>query len=495
MSTTATRPDTNESPAETGDAATGALRRNWSRIWLLVTLISGLIGLTLRLGIVATRDLWADEAFTWRVTLQRFSRMYARVEADFHPPLHYLFVWLLQEGAPDGWGPTYLRVLNLVWFVGLGVVAAWSCRRPSLRIALVPAFAVVAVAPGFVELGAELRMYGMLLALVALLLVAVATIVERPSRSAIVVACIAAPAAAWTHYSGLIAAGAIITAGLVRGGRQRLKSLAPVAAVYFGAGVVALIPFALSQLGHGIGYRITLIRMINSILDDFGWVGLAVVIVAGIFAIRTVMRRGSSHRKPMAEISAISLISAALFALGMLAWWVLKGQIPVNEGVSTVFAYLLLVGVLGLRLIPFRVLIAVLLVVGVVTAGVSVTRLWGAPNYSLGKRVSHVDVLDEVMRQYPPLAADGGRGWLIVEVDWSDMNAYFRQQASERLPFAKVETGTPAEGVVKAKIDQGQGAYQRILVIRRPGTSVVGAIDGYRLEVRNGWTAMYFAEK
>ena len=495
MSTTVASARTDACSAEApDDTVTGGIRGDWSRIWLLVTLVSGLVGLTLRLGIVATRDLWADEAFTWRITLVRFARMYHRVETDFHPPLHYLLIWLLQEGAPDEWGPTYLRIINLVWFVGLGAVAAWSCRQPSLRAAVVPAFSVVAVASGFVQLGAELRMYGMLLMLVALLLVAVTTIVERPSWAAIVVASLAAPAAAWTHYAGVIAGGAIITAALVRGGRRRVKALAP-ATVVFGVGVLALIPFALSQLGHGIGYKIGLTRMVRSILDDFSILGLALIVVAAIFTIRSVSARGASERKPATEIAAIALISTALFSLGMLAWWVVKGQNPVNEGASTVFAYLLLVGILGLGLVPPRAVVAVVLLAGVVTAGISVARLWGAPNYSLGKRVSHVDVLDEAIRQYPPLATEGGRGWLIVEVDWSDMNNYFRDEASERLPLARVEVGTPAAGIVKAKIDKSQGAYQRILVIRRPGTGVVGAIDDYRLEIRNRWTAMYFAEK
>ena len=98
-------------------------------------------------------------------------------------------------------------------------------------------------------------------------------------------------------------------------------------------------------------------------------------------------------------------------------------------------------------------------------------------------------------RQYPPLAAEGGRGWLIVEVDWSDMNEYFREQASERLPLASVAVGTPANGVVKAKIDSSRGAYQRILVIRRPGTGVVGEISGYKLEIMDRWTALYLAQK
>ena len=136
MSTTVASARTGASSAEApDDTVSGGIRSDWSRIWLLVTLVSGLVGLTLRLGIVATRDLWADEAFTWRITLVRFARMYHRVETDFHPPLHYLLMWLLQEGAPDEWGPTYLRIINLVWFVGLGAVAAWSCRRPSLRAA------------------------------------------------------------------------------------------------------------------------------------------------------------------------------------------------------------------------------------------------------------------------------------------------------------------------------------------------------------------------
>lgn len=494
MSTTVASARTDASSAEApDDTVSGGIQSGWSRIWLLVTLVSGLVGLTLRLGIVATRDLWADEAFTWRVTLARFARMYDRVETDFHPPLHYLLMWLFQEGAPDAWGPTYLRIINLVWFVGLGAIAAWSCRRPSLRAAVVPAFAVVAVAPGFVQIGADLRMYGMLLMLVALLLVAVTTIVERPSWAAIVVASLAAPAAAWTHYAGVIAGGAIIAAALVRGGRERFKALAPVAIV-FGVGVLALIPFALSQLGHGIGYRVALPGMVRGVLNDLGVLGLALIVVTAIFAITILSRRGASERRPVAELAAIAAISTAIFTLGMLSWWVVKGQNPVNEGVGTVFAYLLLVGILGLRLVPPRTVVAIVVLAGVVTAGYSVVRLWGAPNYSVGKRVSHVDVLDEAIRQYPPLAAEGGRGWLIVEVDWSDMNNYFRGEASERLPLAKVEVGTPAKGVVKAKIDESQG-YQQILVIRRPGTGVVGEIDGYRLEIRDRWTAMYFAEK
>ena len=477
------------------DIVSRAHQSDWGRIWQLVTLLSALVGLTLRVGIVATRDLWADEAFTWRVTSVQFDRMLARLETDIHPPLHYLLMWVLQESVPEGWGPTYLRLANLVWFVALGALAAWSSRRPGLRVAVVPAFSVVAVAPGFVQLGAELRMYGLLLMLVALLLLAVTTIVERPSRTAIVIGTLAATAAAWTHYAGVVAATAIITAGLVRGGWKRFKALAPVAVV-FAFGVLALIPFAVPQLGKGISYKIGLTRMVRSFVDDLGVLGLTLLVVATIFAFWAGgKRRASIPKSRSTEIAAIALISLALFSLGMLAWYVVKGQNPVNEGVSTVPVYLLLVSILGLRIIPSRSVVAFVLLAGLVTAGCSVARLWGVPNYSLGKRVSHVDVLDEAIRQYPPLAAEGGRGWLIVEVDWSDMNEYFREQASGRLPLASVAVGTPAKGVVKAKIDSSRGAYQRILVIRRPGTAVVGVISGYKLEVMNRWTALYLAEK
>lgn len=548
------------------DSMSGTHQSDGGHIWQLVTAMCTLVGLTLRAGIVATRDLWADEAFTWRVTSVDFDRMHARLERDIHPPLHYLAMWVLQEGAPDGWGPTYLRLANLVWFVALGALAAWSSRRPDLRVAVVPAFSVVAVAPGFVQSGVELRMYGLLLMLVALLLVAVTTIVERPSRTAIVVATLAATAAAWTHYAGVVAATAVIAAGLVKGGRERFKTLAPVAIV-FSIGVLALIPFALPQLGRGISYKIGLIRMARMFLDDLSVLGLTLLLVAAIFAFRagggprraSVAKLRSSHFAAIAllpvalfalgilagvsynvrvsrtaqsvaddlivlalallvvglvfallaggqdtapssklqstVISGIALISAALFSLGILAWYVVRGQNPVNEGVSAVLTYLFLVGILGLRVIPWRTVVAVVLLGGIVTAGISVARLWGAPNYSLGKRVSHVDVLDEAIRQYPPLAAEGGRGWLIVEVDWSDMNEYFREQATGRLPLASVVLGTPANGVVKDKIDSSRGAFQRILVIRRPGTGLVGEISGYRLETIDRWTAIYLEEE
>jgi hypothetical protein len=477
------------------DTVSGAHRSDRVRTWQLVALSSTLVGLTLRLGIIATRDLWADEAFTWRVTSLQFDRMLGRLETDIHPPLHYLVMWVLQEGAPDGWEPTFLRIANLVWFVGLGALAAWSSRRPGLRLAVVPAFSVVAVAPGFVQIGSELRMYGLLLMLVALLLVAVTSIVERPSRTAIVLAALAATAAAWTHYAGVIAAAAIIAAGLVRGGWKRSIALAPVAVV-FAVGVLALIPFALPQLGRGISYKIGLARMAGSILDDLSVLGVALILITMIFALwAAAQRRTPVPRSRPVEISAIALIAVVLFSLGILGWYLVKGQNPVNEGVSMVPVYLFLVGILGLRIVPWRAMIVVVLLTGVVTAGFSAARLWGAPNYPLGKRVSHVDVLDEAIREHPSLAAEGGRGWLIVEVDWSDMNVYFREQAAERLPLATVAVGTPANGVVKDKIDSSRGAYQRILVIRRPGTAVVGAISGYELEIVNRWTAIYLADK
>lgn len=457
-------------------------------MWLLVVLASGLVGFALRLGIVATRDLWADEAFTWRVTSVSFAKMYHRVETDFHPPLHYLLMWLFQESAPNEWGPTYLRIMNLAWFVGLGAIAARSCRWSSLRAAVVPAFAVVAVAPGFVQIGADLRMYGMLLMLVALLVVAVSTIVERPSWASILVASLAASSAAWTHYAGVIAGGAIITAALISGGRGRFRALATVAAV-FGVAVLAIVPFALSQLGHGIGYRVAATGMVLGILSDLSVIGLALIITAALFAARKFREPGPATRGPIASIAAIS---TAIFSVCMLCWWVVKSQNPVNEGVGTVFAYLLLVGILGLRLVPVPTVVAILVLAGVVTAGYTVVQLWGV-NYSHGKRVSHVDVLDGAIRRYPSLAAEGGRGWLILQVDWSDMNHYFHGEASERLPLARVEVGTPARGVVRTKISDSEGAFQRILVIRRPGTGVVEEIDGYRLEIRDPWTAIYFA--
>lgn len=466
----------------------------WGRTWLLVSLASVLVGLTLRVGIVVTRNLWADEAFTWRVTSVSFGQMLHRLETDFHPPLHYLLMWLLQLIFPVGSGPTYLRLANLSWFAGLGAIAMWSSRRPPLRVAMVPAFAVVAVSPGFVGPGAELRMYGMLLMMVSLLLVAVTKIVERPTWSAVIVGAMAAAAASWTQYAGVVAAGSIITAGFFRGGRKRFAALLPVATI-FAAGVIALIPFMLLQFGHGIGYKIGIVRLVGSILDDFSVLGLTLCVAATGFFVYGLGRRGASISKPkLCNVAVIALIAVLLFVCGMLSWYVVKGQNAVNEGVSTIPVYLLLVGILGLRIIPARTVVIIALVVGLATALCSIVDLWGAPKFSLGKRVSNVDVLDAAIRQDPTLAAQGGRGWLIVEVDWADMNYYFRSEARKRLPEATVAVGTPANRVVLAKINRTRAAYQKILVIRRPGTGVIGAIKGYKLSMTNRWTAIYRAE-
>ena len=49
------RTDASSAEAPNGTVSDG-IRSGGSRIWLLMTLVSGLVGLTLRLGIVATRD-------------------------------------------------------------------------------------------------------------------------------------------------------------------------------------------------------------------------------------------------------------------------------------------------------------------------------------------------------------------------------------------------------------------------------------------------------
>lgn len=469
------------------------------RLWRLVAIVATVAGLILRIGKIVTRDIWHDETFTWQVINSSFGGMVGEISRDVHPPLHYLISWIINQGSLDGVSPLYMRLGNLVWFVGLGMLAYWAACVPRVRVGFVSAFAVAAVAPSFVEIGAELRMYGLLLFLVAALLLSVHGVVQAPSLRNSVAAIALGIAASWTHYFGVNATASILAAALLVGGRQAVKRVMAIGAVT-GLGVLALVPWLIPNLDRGLPYDVDVSTAISRVIQGFGPIGVILLVAAAVTSWRVrrqeQLRSKESDRpqsdRALSRFSTIALVSAALLLLTIAGWRILRGELVVNVGVSTVIAFMLLAGLLGIVEMPRTLLVKSLLVGGLVTVAMSAAWSWGSPNYWLGIRLSTVDVLDEVLRQYPTAGEDGGDGMLIIHIDWPNSNRHFLESAGARVPLAIVELGSPPEdGVVQRIIAEKGSTFNEIVVVRRPGTAEIDEVGGYSLRFLNRWAALY----
>ncbi len=97
------------------------------------SLILGVIvtfGLVLRAAGIASRSLWFDEAFSWRVVSFPMMDMIGRVARDNHPPLYFILlkVWTSAFGTSE----VALRSLSVL-FGGATVVAAAALAREVVR--------------------------------------------------------------------------------------------------------------------------------------------------------------------------------------------------------------------------------------------------------------------------------------------------------------------------------------------------------------------------
>lgn len=127
------------------------------------------IGLAFRLVGILTNRLWYDEAYTVLLSQMPLFRMMDAIMGDVHPPLYYLFTWLLVHlgleplGALRGFS-CVLSVAGLVVLYRLAL--AYDLPRPARLAAL----ALMALSPFQIYYAQEARMYALLQLLVMLAL-------------------------------------------------------------------------------------------------------------------------------------------------------------------------------------------------------------------------------------------------------------------------------------------------------------------------------------
>jgi uncharacterized membrane protein len=145
-------------------------------LWPIFILVAAVIvGISLRISDIETRDYWYDEAFTGVTVRQPFAEMMRIVIADVHPPLYY---WLLKGWSlVAGTSPIALRLFSVTFGVAMIVLAFFAMHQWYKR-SWIPACAaavVVAINPFFTNYSQEARMYTML----AVLLLAAAMLLTK----------------------------------------------------------------------------------------------------------------------------------------------------------------------------------------------------------------------------------------------------------------------------------------------------------------------------
>ena len=169
-----------------------------------------LVAVGLRLRDLGGLPLWTDEAFTWANVNEPLARLLG-AQLNVHPPLYFLVerYWIRLVGD----GEYALRAANALGSVVAVAALAQLGRRLSRPGGGLVAAALVAVAPTAVAYGREARMYGVLIAGAAVLLVLADRAAARPSSGRWALYGAVAVAVGMTHYTGLaaVAAGGLWT--------------------------------------------------------------------------------------------------------------------------------------------------------------------------------------------------------------------------------------------------------------------------------------------
>lgn len=183
------------------------------------------------LGILAVlswqKSLTGDEALTVALARSSFSDMTRTVAVESHVPGYYALMWLWVRLF--GHTLPSLRILAFLPVAALLLVAGGLHRR-HLPI-------ILAASPFLLHLGVELRMYGLLAALSAGILLTMQAIDRQFTRRRFALLAALCIAAVWTHHFGWPAVAASAVLLLMR--RRRLEALLLTAIV-----VASYIPWA-----------------------------------------------------------------------------------------------------------------------------------------------------------------------------------------------------------------------------------------------------------
>jgi len=166
--------------------------------WALLGLAT-ISGLLLRMSFVTKSSIWHDEGFSVMLALRSPAQIWVGAARDVHPPLYYelLHYFIGFFGNTE----VALRSLSVIAGVLLIPLAFLITKRIATTRAAVIAAWLVAFSPFLVRYSQEARMYGVVSVFLALALLCVVYIADKPHKTwPYIVYTLAITAGLYTHY-------------------------------------------------------------------------------------------------------------------------------------------------------------------------------------------------------------------------------------------------------------------------------------------------------
>jgi mannosyltransferase len=218
-----------------------------AEVWITGALV--VIAAAIRIVVLTNQSYWMDEALTaYEAHLSLGAMVNTMVHVETSPPLYFVLIWVWAHLF--GTDEAALRSVSLLAGVALVPIAYLSARELINARAGVVAAALVTFNPFLIWYSQEARAYMLLAALSGASFVWFVRARREPNTRTLARWAVWSSLALMTHFFAgfLVAAEAIWLLRIART-RQTGAAVALVAAVQ-----VAMLPFALIDTGHGVGW-------------------------------------------------------------------------------------------------------------------------------------------------------------------------------------------------------------------------------------------------
>jgi hypothetical protein len=344
-------------PAAAAPAAEGRGRRAvpWGALAIGVVVAAGVVA-----RFVAASHLWLDEALTVNIASLPLSQLTEALRHDGSPPLYYAVLHFWMQLFGDGTiavralsGVCSVACLPLAWRVG---------ERVGGRTLATSFLVLLALSPFAVQYATEARMYSMAMLLVLTGGLAIANLLERPSRGLSLAVALLTGALLLTHYYALytVAAVGLVLAWHAWRGEERAGARRALLSMVAGSLLfLPWVPVLLYQAAHtgapwgstGRGFK-TVVDTLGVLVTGYRDPGPAPLLIAlGLIALAVFGRAVGRRRFEIDLVGREPGRTLAVLTFGGLFLAVavsdLTGQAYVPRYASIVFPGVLLVIAVG----------------------------------------------------------------------------------------------------------------------------------------------------
>ncbi len=393
-------------PAVAAGAEKERSRRSipWAHVAIGVVVAAGVVA-----RFVAASHLWLDEALTVNIASVPLSQLTEALRRDGSPPLYYAVLHFWMQIFGDGTiavralsGVCSVACLPLAWRVG---------ERVGGRTVATSFLVLLALSPFAVQYATEARMYSMAMLLVLAGGLAIANLLERPSRGLCVAVAFVTGALLLTHYYALytVAAVGLVLAWHAWRGEERAGARRALLSMVAGSLLfLPWVPVLLYQAAHtgapwgstGRGVR-TVIDTLGVLISGYRDAGpVPLLLAVGLIALAVFGRAVGRRRFEIDLVGREPGRTLAVMTFGGLLLAVavsdLTGQAYVPRYASIVFPGVLLVVAVGVASFgDARLRLAAL----VVMAGIGVAGIHPVMAY---ERTQAADVARQIRAEAQP---------------------------------------------------------------------------------------------